>query len=168
MKTRNLPFLLSVVFFAIPAWKLLLDDRMLDGAVAFADDTNRFALVESELNARLQQQTQAWNRGDIAAFMEPYWKDERLTFSSGGQTTRGWERTYQRYKSKYPDMATMGKLAFSNLESQALGSDAVLMLGVWHLERDKPIGGNFSLVWKRIDGKWLIVHDHSSAMNASP
>ena len=58
----------------------------------------------------------------------------------------------------------MGKLTFSDLETQELGSEAMLMLGKWHLEREAPVGGNFSLVWKRIDGKWVIVHDHSSAL----
>jgi beta-aspartyl-peptidase (threonine type) len=57
----------------------------------------------------------------------------------------------------------MGKLVFSNLESQEIGVDAVLMLGNWKLERDKPVEGNFSLIWKRFDGKWLIIHDHSSS-----
>jgi hypothetical protein len=59
----------------------------------------------------------------------------------------------------------MGKLTFSDLETQELGPNAMLMLGRWHLERSEPVGGNFSLVWKKFDGKWLIVHDHSSALS---
>ena len=31
-------------------------------------------------------------------------------------------------------------------------------------DKDKPARGNFSLVWKRIDGEWKIVHDHSSLL----
>lgn len=118
--------------------------------------------VFSELAAIMDKQSAAWNRGDIAEFMKPYWRDDRMTFSSGGTTERGWEPTYQRYKKKYPDQATMGKLVFGNLESQELGSDVILMLGTWKLERADPAQGNFSLVWKRIDGQWVIVHDHSS------
>ncbi len=119
--------------------------------------------VRAELEGIVQKQADAWNRGDIADFMNPYWHDSHLTFCSGGQTERGWENTLQRYKTKYPDRKTMGKLVFSLLESQEIGADAVLMLGNWKLERDKPVEGNFSLVWKRIDGKWLIIHDHSSS-----
>jgi beta-aspartyl-peptidase (threonine type) len=122
-----------------------------------------FSSIEKELNQKLAEQTAAWNRGDLKSFMEPYWQDERLTFSSGGKVTRGWETTYQRYKSRYPDKATMGKLTFSHLESQPLGENAVLMLGNWELERDQPVGGNFSLVWKKIANQWRIIHDHSSA-----
>lgn len=119
--------------------------------------------LESHLHNKMYVQVEAWNRGDIAEFMKPYWNDERLTFSSGGQTQRGWQRTFQQYKAKYPDRATMGTLQFSDLESQELGADSVLTLGVWKLEREQPIGGNFTLIWKRIDGNWVIIHDHSSA-----
>ena len=119
--------------------------------------------VRADLEGIVKKQAEAWNRGDIADFMNPYWHDSRLTFCSSGQTERGWENTLQRYKTKYPDLETMGKLVFSNLESQEIGTDAVLMLGNWKLERGKPVEGNFSLIWKRIDGKWLIIHDHSSS-----
>ncbi len=117
-----------------------------------------------ELTQIVLKQAEAWNRGDLSEFMTPYWKDERLTFSSGGKTKRGWQATLDNYRLNYPNREAMGKLAFANLETQELGTDAMLMLGTWHLERSEPIGGNFSLVWKRIDGQWLIVHDHSSAL----
>lgn len=111
----------------------------------------------------LQTQADSWNRGDIPAFMDAYWKDERLTFSSGGKTTRGWQATRDRYLKNYPDKKTMGTLKFTELEVQSLNDNAALMLGRWHLDREQPVGGNFSLVWQKIDGKWLIVHDHSSS-----
>jgi ketosteroid isomerase-like protein len=130
------------------------------GRCAYADDHQT---LPKELSSIVQSQAEDWNRGDIDAFMKAYWKSEELTFSSGGTTERGWEATRKRYHARYPDRATMGKLKFSDLEVQALSNDAALMLGRWHLERENPAGGNFSLVWKKIDGKWLIIHDHSSS-----
>lgn len=120
--------------------------------------------IGDELIQVVQKQSVAWNQGDLSEFMSPYWNDERLTFSSSGKTQRGWQATFDNYKKNYPDKATMGKLTFSELETQELGSEAMLMLGKWHLERETPVGGNFSLVWRRIDDKWVIVHDHSSAL----
>ena len=123
--------------------------------------------AEDELQVAIEKtilsQAEAWNRGDLDEFMKPYWNDERLTFSSGGKTHRGWLTTRQRYAVRYPDRATMGKLTFSQLETQSLGDAAALTLGRWQLARDEPIGGNFSLVWRKIEGRWLIVHDQSSA-----
>ena len=111
----------------------------------------------------LHVQDAAWNRGDIPAFMEHYVNSDDLTFSSGGQTTRGWSATLQRYVDRYPDRAAMGKLAFSDLEITLLSPSAALVLGRWHLTRDAgDIGGNFSLVFRKIAGRWLILHDHTS------
>ena len=112
----------------------------------------------------VQTQAVAWNEGDIDKFMGTYWNSEKLSFSSGGKTHRGWKTTRDRYKKNYPDAATMGKLTFSDLEVEMLGEDAALMLGRWHLKRAEPAEGNFSLIWRRFDnGQWLIIHDHSSS-----
>jgi beta-aspartyl-peptidase (threonine type) len=117
----------------------------------------------AEIEAILKQQADAWNRGDIDAFMEHYWKSDSLTFSSGGQTTRGWQATKDNYRRRYPTREQMGKLDFSQLEISPIGSDGVLVLGNWRLDRaTSPVGGNFSLVLRRMDGRWLIVHDHTS------
>jgi beta-aspartyl-peptidase (threonine type) len=114
------------------------------------------------LTAILDVQAAAWNRGDIDGFMEHYWKSEDLTFSSGGKTTRGWQTTRDNYKLRYPTRERMGKLTFDQLEVFPLGDNAALLLGHWHLDRTGPVGGNFSLVFRRIDGAWVIVHDHTS------
>jgi ketosteroid isomerase-like protein len=57
----------------------------------------------------------------------------------------------------------LGRLSFSQLEISELGENAALVLGRWQLERkkDRP-GGNVSLVLRRFNGRWLIVHDHTS------
>jgi len=116
------------------------------------------------MHAILFRQGDAWNRGDIETFMGAYWQSPELTFSSGGETTRGWDETLARYRKRYPDRAAMGKLTFSALETQMLGTDAAFTLGQWKLERTEPVRGNFTLVWRKIDGSWRIVHDHSSAL----
>jgi ketosteroid isomerase-like protein len=120
--------------------------------------------LEERLHGILAVQQNAWNQGDIRQFMDAYWNDEALTFSSGGTTTRGWQATYERYKSRYPDRAAMGQLTFDALETSQIDEQAALTLGNWKLDKDKPARGNFSLVWKRIDGQWKIVHDHSSLL----
>src|SRR5690606_2650838 len=68
---------------------------------------------ELEIQRILSEQQQAWNRGDIDAFMQHYLKSDALTFSSGGRVTRGWKQTLENYRKRYPDRAAMGKLEFS-------------------------------------------------------
>lgn len=117
----------------------------------------------SKIEAVLTAQAEAWNQGNIDDFMSHYWKSDELTFSSGGKTTRGWTSTRDNYRQRYPTRQQMGQLTFSQLEITPLGDSAALVLGRWRLAREmSPVGGNFSLVFRQIDGQWLIVHDHTS------
>ena len=56
----------------------------------------------------------------------------------------------------------MGRLTFSKFEVQPLGKESALVLGRWMLDREQPLGGNFTLVWKKFQVGWRIVHDHTS------
>lgn len=124
--------------------------------------TRNAAHTDPAIRDMLRVQTEAWNRGDVRSFMRPYWNSPDLTFSSGGKTTRGWQATLDRYLTKYPTRDQMGSLSFSDVEVREVGSRAALVLGRWHLERGQPIGGNFSLVLRREEDEWVIIHDHTS------
>jgi ketosteroid isomerase-like protein len=121
--------------------------------------------IRGAIESVLRVQEEAWNRGDIDAFMEHYWKSESLTFSSGGKTTRGWTDTLNRYRERYPTPEKMGRVKFSGLEITPLGDAAALVLGQWNLEREsEPLSGNFSLVVRKFEDRWQIIHDHTSRM----
>jgi uncharacterized protein (TIGR02246 family) len=123
------------------------------------EDADRAAIT-----AVLSAQQRAWNDGNVDAFLEGYWHSPELTFSGSGGVARGWDGVMARYKKSYPDKAAMGQLDFSGLEFRFLGPDAALVLGKWHLTREKgDAGGVFSLVWQRFPEGWKIVHDHTSA-----
>jgi beta-aspartyl-peptidase (threonine type) len=131
-----------------------------DKKMSFDEDS-----ISAEITSILLAQQEAWNRADLDAFMEHYWKSEALTFSSTGKTTRGWTETLDRYRERYPTPETMGRVTFTQLEITALGDSAALVLGQWRLEREsEPLAGNFSLVLRKIDDRWLIVHDHTSRL----
>ena len=115
----------------------------------------------------LTSQQEAWNRGDVDAFLVGYWHSPELTFSGSSGISRGWDGVLARYKKNYPDRAAMGELDFSGLEFRFLGADHALVLGRWHLKREKgEVGGVFSLVWQRFPEGWRIIHDHTSANEA--
>lgn len=117
------------------------------------------------ITAVLAEQQAAWNRGNVEAFLQGYWRSPELTFSGNTGISRGWDAVLARYKKNYPDRSAMGKLDFSQLEFRFLGPDAALVLGHWHLAREKgDAGGVFSLVWQRFPEGWRIVHDHTSAV----
>jgi beta-aspartyl-peptidase (threonine type) len=112
----------------------------------------------------LNAQADAWTRGDIDGFMAHYWNSDELTFCSSGTTLDGWSATLARYKDEYPTPERMGRVEFDNLRITPLGEDAALVIGRWRVQREgDPIGGVFSLVLRRTDGRWVIIHDHTSA-----
>ncbi|XZE53638.1 YybH family protein [Planctomycetaceae bacterium SH139] len=120
-------------------------------------------LAEEQIRELLIKQTAAWNRGDIDQFMKDYWESDALSFTSGGEVTRGYEATRQRYHARYPTAERMGRTTFSELEVTMLGGDAAFVLGTWQLERaDERLGGKFTLILRRYSGEWKIVHDHTS------
>ena len=120
--------------------------------------------ITLEISAVLKMQQDAWNRGDIDAFMNGYSRSDETLFVSGDDVTRGWQKVLDRYKKKYSDRAEMGTLTFSNLEITPLSNDSAVALGSWKLNRanDQP-HGRFTLIFRRLPEGWRIVHDHTSA-----
>jgi ketosteroid isomerase-like protein len=112
----------------------------------------------------LQVQADAWNRGDIDAFMQTYTPTRELRFASGDSVTYGWQPTLERYRQRYPDRAAMGTLAFRDLTVTELAPDAALVFGRWQLTRaaDAP-HGLFTLLVRRTPEGWRIFADHTSA-----
>ncbi len=112
----------------------------------------------------LTDQQDAWNRGDIPAFMEGYWKSEDLRFASGGTVATGWQVTKDRYLKRYDSPEKMGKLSFTDIIVTTLGDEDALVTGRWALKRDNDMpNGLFTLHFKLIDGNWVIVSDHTSS-----
>ena len=133
-----------------------------------ADENKDCESDRRAIHGVLVAQQEAWNRGDVDAFMAGYWRSPELSFSGSGGISRGWDGVLARYKKNYPDRVAMGQLDFSNLEFRFLGADHALVLGRWHLKREKhEIGGVFSLVWQRFPDGWRIIHDHTSANEAA-
>ena len=123
----------------------------------------------AEIQSVLIAQQNAWNRGDIDAFMNGYARSASTTFISEDEVRRGWETVRDRYHTRYSDRAKMGTLRFSEIEVTMLSPDAAVVLGRWKLKRenDEP-HGRFTLIFKRLPEGWRIVHDHTSAAPPPP
>jgi uncharacterized protein (TIGR02246 family) len=121
--------------------------------------------AEQAIRKVLDDQVKAWNKGDLEGFMAGYWMSPELTFSSGGEQTKGWQATLQRYRKRYQgEGKEMGKLTFSEVQVQLLGPDSAYVRGRFQLVRskDKP-SGLFTLILRRFPEGWRIVHDHTSS-----
>ncbi len=58
----------------------------------------------------------------------------------------------------------MGKLEFKILEVSKIDTNTVFVIGRFELTREiGDLAGCFTLVIQKINGKWLIISDHSSS-----
>jgi ketosteroid isomerase-like protein len=118
---------------------------------------------EKAIRQVLSEQQDAWNKGNIGAFMTGYWKSDSLTFTGANGITYGWENTYQNYLKRYNSPAKMGQLTFTILEVLPMGNDYCKVIGKWFLKRTVgDIGGHFTLVFRRFGNGWKIISDHTS------
>ena len=111
----------------------------------------------------MAEQETAWNKGDLPGFMAGYWHSDSLRFIGSRGLTYGWEQTLANYQKGYPDKEAMGQLSFTILSIEQLSKKSAFVVGKWHLQRTKDeLSGHYTLLWKKIKGKWVIVADHSS------
>lgn len=117
------------------------------------------------VRALLDAQVKAWNTGDLDGFLAAYWNDDRVTFFSGGDVSKGFkplrDRYFQRYKAQGKEM---GQLAFEDLEIETIAPDFAVARGRFRLQlkASKPTG-LFTLWVKKTPEGWRITHDHTSA-----
>jgi uncharacterized protein (TIGR02246 family) len=132
---------------------------LLAASVVFADS------AEQAIRRVLSNQAQAWNRGDIDAFMNGYDNSPNTVFI-GKTVLRGYDAVRRRYREHYPTREKMGNLRFSDLSVNLLGTDYASVTGAFHLMRAASAGGNasgvFSLLFRRTPAGWKIIVDHTS------
>lgn len=112
--------------------------------------------------AHMKTQEDSWNKGDIPGFMNYYWKSDSLKFIGSKGITYGWQKTLDNYLKGYPTKEAMGILKFTVVEATQLSNTCIFVIGKWELTKEKPVGGHFTLLWKKINGIWVIVADHTS------
>lgn len=107
---------------------------LLSPAFAYTDNSQ-----SQEIKKVLNDQRTAWNNGDLKSFMAGYWHSPEVTFASAGTIRRGWDEVYQ------------------------LEKESALMHGRCKLLKGKEkLGGGFSLVLRKFQDSWKIIHDHTS------
>ena len=111
----------------------------------------------------LNRQVSDWNAGRVDKFMNGYWQSDSLTFVGKAGVTYGYQATLDNYKTRYPTRASMGSLKFDILQLDFPSPNVAYVIGRFHLTRP-TIGdadGHFTLLWRKIKNRWVIVSDHS-------
>lgn len=118
---------------------------------------------ETAVRNVLANQNAAWNRGDIDAFMVGYWENDSLMFIGKSGVTYGYKNTLANYKKNYPDTTVMGKLTFTLIHVKQISPEYFHVTGKYYLTRTiGDASGHFTLVFRKIKDRWVIISDHSS------
>ena len=114
--------------------------------------------------ATLTSSAQAWNRGDLDAFMDSYEPDTTTTFITKNGVLRGRAAIRTTYASRFAPGATHGTLTFPSLEIDLVAPGVANVIGQWRLSNGDSTSssGYTSLVMRLHNNAWRIVHDHSS------
>lgn len=120
--------------------------------------------AEQAIRKVMADQADAWNQGSIDGFMKGYWNNDSLVFVGQSGLTYGYAQTLNNYKKHYDTPEKMGKLFFTLLSIRQVSPEYCFVLGKWLLKRSAAgdIGGTYSLLFRKIDGQWVIVVDHTS------
>ncbi|MGZ3882604.1 MAG: YybH family protein [Bacteroidia bacterium] len=123
----------------------------------------RASIDVSEVKKCMNLQQDAWNKGSLEGFMAYYWKSDSLQFIGHKGITLGWQQTLDNYKKTYASKEAMGQLSFEVLGAEQLSKHFVFVVGKWTVKTsDRESGGYYTLLWKKIKGKWVIITDHTS------
>ena len=118
---------------------------------------------ELAIRQLLDDQVKAWNQGNLESFMQGYWKNDSLMFIGKSGINWGWQKTLANYKKSYPDTTAMGKLSFNIIVVKKLSPEYYYVVGKWMLKRSiGDLSGHYNLLFRKINGSWLIIADHSS------
>ena len=107
----------------------------------------------------------AWTADDLDGFMQSFWKSDDLTFAIPTGITKGWAPLKERYARSI----NKSNLWFTDIEVTPITQDTALVFARFHnvMKDDQSYStGLTSLLCKKIDGNWVIVHDHSSGLPA--
>ena len=130
------------------------------GLISFASAQNA---DEKAILKVLDDQIYYWNKGDLDNFVKGYWNNDSVMFIGSKGVIYGYGNTLNRYKQTYSDTAKMGTLSFKILHVNKLSPGIYYVVGKFFLKRS--IGnaeGHYTLVFRKINGEWKIVSDHSS------
>jgi ketosteroid isomerase-like protein len=118
---------------------------------------------EAAIRKLMADQADAWSRGSIDDFMKGYWNSDSLIFIGKLGVKYGYKTALSNYKKRYDSPDKMGKLFFTLLKIDHLSPDYCFVIGKWLLKRKiGDVGGLYTLLFRKIGGRWLIVADHTN------
>jgi len=126
--------------------------------------------VQGSVLRMLEESAGAWNRGELAGFMDDYLQSANTTYIGSTGLLRGYESIRARYAPLFESGAARDSLRFEDVRVRRLAAIEAIATARWILYQGDTItsSGPFTLVLRHTSGGWKIIHDHSSSDPVPP
>ncbi|QMV18598.1 DUF4440 domain-containing protein [Granulicella sp. 5B5] len=118
-----------------------------------------------EVTKTLLEQQAAWNKGDLAAYVN-FYKGAPDTIAVLAAPVHGLQSIYNAYLVNFPNAAAMGSLDESEVNVRELGDNFALATGKYQLTRNKKAGGDamgtFTDILEKTDRGWRIIYSSTT------
>ncbi len=120
--------------------------------------------LATTVQTMLTASADAWNRGDLTAFVADYADDSATSFVAGGRVHYGTDWIRDNYAPRFAPGAARDSLRFEAVAARPLGGGYALVTARYVLFQGEATtsSGPFTLVLQRRDRGWRIIHDHTS------
>jgi uncharacterized protein (TIGR02246 family) len=120
----------------------------------------------AEVQDAVRAYFEAVNRADPTAIMNQYSRNPEATSVFEGDLVRGWEQI-RKETDKMAGTAGDEKWAPGTMEVIFMGEDHALVVAPVNITLHSAVGneelqGASTLVMERVDGRWMILHEHHS------
>jgi len=137
-------------------------------AAAYRATAAERTAVREQIAAMLVRSAANWNRGALDAFVDDYLPGDTTTYIGGRGILRGTAPIRAAYAPRFAPGGVRDSLSFVLLDVDPLAPGVVNVIATYVLSRrvtgrdSVTATGPTSLVMRRVEGRWRIVHDHSS------
>lgn len=120
--------------------------------------------ARTEISRMMQESARAWTHGDLDAFMDSYEAGSTITFVTSKGVVHGRNAIRDRYAPRFAPGVMHDSLSFENMEIDLMAPDVANVIAYYRLSRgdSTTATGPTTVVMRHRDGKWRIIHDHSS------
>ena len=120
--------------------------------------------ARSDISTEMTASARAWTRGDLKAFMDSYENSNAITYVTPKSVVHGRDAIRDRYAPRFVPGAMHDALSFENVEIDLMAPDVANVIAFYRLTRGDSTTayGPTTVVMRRRDGHWRIIHDHSS------
>jgi ketosteroid isomerase-like protein len=124
------------------------------------------AAIKRSLEEKVGQFADAFNKQDIQGLMTDYWNSSDLAVYYPDGNYIGYDALKQSWQTFFQNVSVK-KFAITELHTEVENNTAY-QWGTYDLSMQPKAGegisapGRFTQVWRKLNGKWVIVIDHAS------